>query len=174
MNKNAGFTLIELLVVVLIIGILSAVALPQYQVAVEKARLARLMPMVKSLKDSAEVYYLANGQYDDSAAGLAIEDLPGCTEGSVGHVSCPDSWFNMLTNSPGLYNVGGYSGKEGESRLGYQLGLDHGPHAGIVWCLAVTSDGVANKVCKSLGGSVFGSGTEGGMKGGAVTVYRLQ
>lgn len=168
-----GFTLIELLVVVLIIGILAAVALPQYQVAVEKAKLARLMPMVKTLKNSAEVYYLANGKYDDSSSGLAIEDLPGCTEGHVGHVTCPDSWFNMLTNTPGLYNVGGYSGPEGQSRVGYQLGLDNGPHAGMAWCIACASDEVANKVCKSMGGVSAGSGSESGMKGTAVTVYRL-
>ncbi|WP_428080409.1 type IV pilin protein [Candidatus Avelusimicrobium alvi] len=173
MQKNLGFTLIELLVVVLIIGILAAVALPQYEVAVEKARLAKVMPMVKSLKDSAEVYYMANGEYKDEASTLAIDGLPGCTEEAVGHVSCPDSWFNMLTNTPGLYNVGGYSGKEGQARLGYQLGLDHGPHAGMIWCLAVQNDVVANRVCKSMGGTVFGSGSEGGMKGGAVTVYRL-
>lgn len=171
--KMKGFTLIELLVVVFIIGILSAVALPQYQVAVEKARLARLMPMVKALKDSAELYYLENGRYDDSAAGLATEDLPGCTEGNVGHVTCPDSWFNMLTNAPGLYNVGGYSGKEGQSRVGYQLGLDNGPHAGMVWCIASASDEVANKVCKSMGGISAGSGSEGGMKGSSVQIYRL-
>ena len=172
-QKNLGFTLIELLVVVLIISILSAVALPQYEVAVEKARLAKVMPMVKSLKDSAEVYYMANGEYKDEASTLAIDGLPGCTEKAVGHVSCPDSWFNMLTNTPGLYNVGGYSGKEGQARLGYQLGLDHGPHAGMIWCLSVQNDVVANRVCKSMGGTVFGSGSEGGMKGGAVTVYRL-
>ncbi|MGN0024835.1 MAG: type IV pilin protein [Candidatus Avelusimicrobium sp.] len=173
MQKNAGFTLIELLVVVLIIGILAAVALPQYQVAVEKARIAKLMPVVKALKDSAELYYMENGRYDDSADGLATEDLAGCTVGVAGHVNCSDSWFNMLTNTPGLYNVGGYSGKKMQSRVGYQLGLDNGPHAGMVWCLASASDEVANKVCKSMGGISAGSGSESGMKGTAVKIYRL-
>ncbi len=70
--KNRAFTLIELLVVVLIIGILSAIALPQYQKAVIKARYTTLKPLVKALCDAEEVYYLANNAY---AAKLADLDL---------------------------------------------------------------------------------------------------
>ena len=55
-----GFTLIELLVVVLIIGILSAIALPQYTLAVEKSRLAEAMSISKSLQQAIDVWLLEN------------------------------------------------------------------------------------------------------------------
>ena len=59
--KNHAFTLIELLVVVLIIGILAAIALPQYRLAVEKSRASEALLALKSLASAYEVYVLANG-----------------------------------------------------------------------------------------------------------------
>ena len=66
LTKKKAFTLIELLVVVLIIGILAAVALPQYQRAVEKARMVEGITLLSSLAQAEKVYFLANGYYTDS------------------------------------------------------------------------------------------------------------
>ena len=69
---NKAFTLIELLVVVLIIGILSAIALPQYQKAVGRTRYVQLHMLTESLAQAQEIYYLANGEYADKFEKLDI------------------------------------------------------------------------------------------------------
>ena len=78
-----GFTLIELLVVVLIIGILAAVAVPQYQKAVLKTQMATFLPIIKAVDSAQKVYYLANGEYATTLAQLDIEPASGETTSEV-------------------------------------------------------------------------------------------
>ena len=103
-----GFTLIELLVVVLIIGILAAVALPQYQKAVVKSRLAAYIPLVKSIKNAQENFYLANGYYSVSLQDLDLE-LPSSCQ-FIGNfyngLSCGD--YFLLDNGTSYPKALGY------------------------------------------------------------------
>ena len=60
-SSSKGFTLLELLVVVLIIGILAAIALPQYRRTVEKAKVAEALVNVKAIEGAMQRYILTNG-----------------------------------------------------------------------------------------------------------------
>ena len=81
-NKQ-GFTLIEMLVVVLIIGILAAGALPQYQRAIDKTRYAQARTVVESIWQAQQRYYFVNEKYASRANELDI-DISGVTIQSTG------------------------------------------------------------------------------------------
>ncbi len=87
-NSKRAFTLIGLLVVVLIIGILAAIALPQYQRAVEKARFAEVGVNINTMSRALNEYLLANGNgtmpVEDLTADLSGGTLGDCPTGFSG------------------------------------------------------------------------------------------
>ena len=78
-----GFTLIELLVVVLIIGILSSIALPQYTTAVETARASEAVQLMGSLRGAAERYYLQASGFPDTDLTVLDIEIPGTVSGNT-------------------------------------------------------------------------------------------
>ena len=89
-DNRRGFTLIELLVVVLIIGILAAVAVPQYQKAVEKSRAAEAMQLLKSLRDAQALCILEHGTSSDA-----------CGWGNGGSQGIGELFDNISIDLPG-------------------------------------------------------------------------
>ena len=130
-----GFTLIELLVVVLIIGILSAIALPQYKKAVVKSRLATIKPLLSSIKMAEEEYFLANGQYTDVFRCdnyFVIDPLVG-TDPNIRAHYCPDyltNWNKCNGDKDDFY---------------YTVWFDQSAHRGERTCTGLTDLG--NKIC---------------------------
>jgi len=117
-EKRRGFTLIELLVVVLIIGILAGVALPQYNKAVDKARVATMLPLMRRWVDALALYKLENGSYANADENRPTADELG--------VSWPSDW------------TVGVNGNEGQNNLWYCFANEE--VTGYVYCQANWKD----------------------------------
>ncbi|MGN0024043.1 MAG: type IV pilin protein [Candidatus Avelusimicrobium sp.] len=137
---KTGFTLIELLVVVLIIGILAAVAVPQYETAVEKSRATQAFILGKHLVEAEELFLLSNGRYTDDWDEL------GETQPQI------KGWTFDLDFTTENIRV-----KRDNSTLHYRFFLrdlnTNTSYAGRYLCVAQASDEKAMSVCQSLGTS---------------------
>ena len=158
-KNNKGFTLIELLVVVLIIGILAAVALPQYQKAVEIARLAEAITIMNSLQKSIDIYILEHNFSEgelffpprEPSIDLDI-DLPSTLE----HDEDNEGTYKSKYFSYYLYCVDGsctiYATRT-NFQTGddiYQIGFTYG-HSSRKWNKECEPyDDIGTAICKSL------------------------
>ena len=161
-DNNKAFTLIELLVVVLIIGILAAVALPQYKKTVDKARATELLSLVKHIKELQEVYYMANGTYAADCAELNLEPPAGyvldTVDGQANQLGNTGKGFRLDCNrgvslgntgyrAAGMYKIEGQSGV-----TSFEYAFNAGTHfPGRLWCY---SNGATRfqAICKSMCG----------------------
>lgn len=163
-----GFTLIELLVVVLIIGILSSIALPQYRVAVNKAKFVDAMLRMKALVDAQERYYLANSEYSRDYQALDVELIPKNTAVTIGGSGSNSTFcFNggcffinqAYSNSQGAGNYAYFwssnkraAGDVPSVYYGYQHSAVN-PGQRICCFYKSSPNGVEAKICKGFGGA---------------------
>lgn len=155
---KTGFTLIELLVVVLIIGVLAAMALPQYRVAVGVSRASTLYAFMRGVDQAQQAFYMANNRYATTFDSLSVGIPSGFVKTDVGTIHKGNTRCYIM-RSHGNAEI---SIKCDISPLLVTLEKYHKDNFYICW--ADKNKEIENQICRSLSGrdehsSVDSSGT---------------
>ena len=144
-KKIKGFTLIEMLVVVLIIGILAAIALPQYQMSVGKAKFATLKNITKSLAESVNRYYMIHNAYPKSYTELDLDFSVKSGSGSTftpttRNIDSCEYWAdNNQMAACYSYILGNF--------IGYYVSYD-GTNPLLCYVYGLDKNNIAHKICQ--------------------------
>ncbi len=138
MTNQKAFTLMELLIVVLIVGILSAIALPQYNKAVLKSRYTALILIAKGVWEGNEVYYMEHGEYATELDELVVKGQKEYPDGTQVKLGDEAEYAYVKVSNPLVNN----------NYIAYQTHSENYP--GDIHCEAKTGDAKAQQLCQSL------------------------